>query len=568
MSLAAVASSSWGVLRRTPQTPPRLGRSESVLAALLLPLLLASTTQSADPDAEYRDSLELVYQGHVDTALARLRAAADADPADPMAAYVLALALCWKIEQRPETEELDRELQAKAANAVARADATLERTPDDVRALFARGAAWGALSRYHLFRLHRSDAARSAVRMREDLTRVRQLDPLHHDALFGLGLYDYYADVLPRAAKLIRFLARIPGGDRHRGLASIEDAGARSTFHRTEARVQLYEIYAFYEEQPGRAMDQLDELRRLYPTHPLWALKAVEHLRARLGAYADAVAAGREILARAAGGEPNYRGPWVPALARLEMGHALVSDLRPAEARPVLLAVVKDGVPGSAAVAARARYLLGRSLEMEGDREGALAHYRLAAGGADKEWRTRANAAVSTPIPPARVRALAALGEARRRREAKREPWRRESDPENQRGRIHSGGANDAILLAREALRHWPQSMEAALTLVEERLVAGDAKGALAAWPRPDPRQQAETPWLRPWEGLLVGERLDLEGRREEAVQQYKKVLQDPFRRADLQERAEAGIKRLFHPSAGHGRFRSPRVISTALSTT
>jgi thioredoxin-like negative regulator of GroEL len=155
---------------------------------------------------------------------------------------------------------------------------------------------------------------------------------------------------------------------------------------------------------------------------------------------------------------------------------------------------------------------------------------------------------VSTPIAPARVRALAALGEARRRREAKRFPWRREGDAENQRGRIHSGGANDVIPLAREALRDWPQSMEAALTLVEERLAAGDASGALAAWPRPDPRQQEETPWLRPWEWLLVGERLDLEGRREEAVQQYKKVLQDPFRRADLEERAEAGIKRLFVP--------------------
>ena len=491
-----------------------------------------------DSDVELRASLELVYQGHLDDALARLRAQADGRPEDPMAAYVLALALCWKVEQRPETDDHDRELQDRAADAVARADAVLERDPDHVSALFARGAAHGALSRYHLFRLHRSDAARSAVRMREDLTRVRALDPEHHDALFGLGLYDYYADVLPRAAKLIRFLARIPGGDRRRGLASIEDAGGRSTFHRTEARVQLFEIYAFYEERPGRAMDQLDQLRRLYPTHPLWALKAVEHLRARLGAYGDAVAAGSEILARADRGEPNYRGTWVPALARLEMGHALLSDLRPAEARPVLLAVVKDGIPGTSAAATRARYLLGQSLEMEGDREGALAQYRIAADGADREWRQRARAAVSTPIPPARLRALAALGAARRRREAKR--------------------GEDAIPSAREALRHWPQSMEAALTLVDGRLATGDAAGARAAWPRADPRQQAETPWLRPWEWLLEAERHDLEGRREEAVQQYKKVLQEPYRRADLEQRAEAGIRGAFRPPARLGRFRAP----------
>jgi tetratricopeptide (TPR) repeat protein len=482
------------------------------------------------PDAEYRDALERVYQGHVEDALTRLRRAAKSDPRDPMAAYVLALALCWKVEQRPEIEDLDRELQGVAADAVARADAILARDPQDVRALFARGAAWGALSRYHLFRLHRSDAARSAVRMREDLVRVRALEPEHPDALFGLGLYDYYADVLPRAAKIIRFLARIPGGDRRRGLTSIEDASVRSTLHATEARVQLFEIHAFYEDRPGRAMDHLDALRTQYPTHPLWALKSVEHLRGRLGAYGDAVAAGGGILARAARGEPNYRGPWVPALARLEMGHALVSDLRPAEARPHLLAVAKEGIPGNGAVAARARYLLGRSLEMEGDREGALAHYRIAASGADTEWRERARDAVAEAMPAARVRALTALGDARRRREAKR--------------------GEEAVPPAREALRHWPESMEAALTLVEERLRAGDAAGARAAWPRPDARQQAETPWLRPWEWLLEAERHDLEGRREEAVQQYKKVLQDPFRRGDLAERAEAGIKAQFRPLA------------------
>jgi tetratricopeptide (TPR) repeat protein len=514
------------------------------LVALLLPLVVTAPA-ATDPDAELRSSLELVYRGHVDDALTRLRAAADARPEDPMAAYVLALALCWKVEQQPETELLDREVKVRAANAVARADAALERDPADVRALFARGAAWGALSRYHLFRLHRSDAARAAVRMRQDLTSVRVLDPGHEDARFGLGLYDYYADVLPRAAKVIRFLARVPGGDRRRGLATIEDAASGSTLHRTEARVQLFEIYAFYEEQPGRAMDQLDELRRLYPTHPLWALRAAEHLRARLGAYGDAVAAGREILARAARGETNYRGPWVPALTRLEMGHALLSDLRPAEARPVLLAVARDGIPGYAAAAARARYLLGRSLETEGDREGALAHYRIAAGGADTEWRKRASAAVSTPIAPARVRALLALGEARRRRAARPDPGRRERDAENQ---VHSSGANDALPLAREALRLWPQSMEAALAVVEDRLAAGDVAGARDAWPRSDAGQQAETPWLRPWEWLLEAERLDLEGRREDAVRQYKKVLQGGFCRPDLEQRAEAGIEGPFRP--------------------
>ena len=518
------------------------------LTSALLSAALLAAPAGTDANATHRAALELVYQGHLETALTRLRAASRAAPRDPMAAYVLALALCWKVEQQPESEALDRELLDAANAAVARANVVLDGDADNVAALFARGASYGALSRYHLFRLHRADAARAAVRMREDLMRVRSLDPSHDDALLGLGLYDYYADVLPKAAKVIRFLARIPGGDRARGLASIEEAAQGTTLHHTEARVQLYEIHAFYEERPGRAMDQLDVLRRRYPTHPLWALRSVEHLRARLGAYDDAVGLGREILARAGRGETNFKGPWVPALARLEIGHALLSDLRPADARTHLLPVAREGIPGYAAAAARARYLLGRSLELEGDRIGALAHYRLAAEGAQGEWRNAARSAMAKPMADSRARALVALGTARRHREA--------------------GRRGDAVRAAREALGEWPESIEAALVVVEDRLREGDAPGASAAWPRMDAAQVTETPWLRHWEWLLDAERHDLQGRREEALRQYKKVLQGGSRRRDLTTRAEAGIKASPRHKPVLGPAGRLHRISTPLSTT
>src|SRR6185436_7077183 len=102
----------------------------------------------------------------------------------------------------------------------------------------------------HMFRGHRGDAAREAVRMREDLLAVREGDPGNREALFGLGLYDYYSDVLPRVAKVLRFLARMPGGDRDRGLRYIEEASEGAVLHEVEVRAQLYEIYAFYEDRP------------------------------------------------------------------------------------------------------------------------------------------------------------------------------------------------------------------------------------------------------------------------------------------------------------------------------
>ncbi|HEV7502860.1 MAG TPA: hypothetical protein VGQ33_22735, partial [Vicinamibacteria bacterium] len=231
-----------------------------IAAALLLAAAVA-----APQDKDYRAALDLLYDGRAPEAQARLTALEQAHPEDPVPAYVQALALAWIVEQRPETTDRDRDLEQATDRAWAKADAHVRADPTDARALFARGAASGLRSRRHLFRLQRAEAARAAAQMREDLLAARALDPDDADVLFGLGLYDYYVDVLPRFARVLRFLSRLPGGDRARGLQAIETASRTSTLHAVEARVQLYEIHAFYEDAPDDAADDMEQIWRRYP---------------------------------------------------------------------------------------------------------------------------------------------------------------------------------------------------------------------------------------------------------------------------------------------------------------
>ncbi len=177
--------------------------------------------------------------------------------------------------------------------------------------------------------------------MRDDLLAARAQDADDADVQFGLGLYDYYVDVLPRLQRLLRFLSRLPGGDRARGLEAIEDAARASTLHGVEARVQLYEIHAFYEEDPDAAAADMEELVHRYPGWPLWGLKLAEHLRDRLGAYAESEAEARRML-RAGGGTAAEPGAAALALARLSLGESLLLDLRPEEARRVLLPLQEE----------------------------------------------------------------------------------------------------------------------------------------------------------------------------------------------------------------------------------
>jgi len=493
-------------------------------------LLAAGLSVAAPGDEAYHAALELVYNGAFDAAGERLSALSASAPGDPVGPYLQALALCWKLEQRPGSTALDEAFLQKTDRALALAEVRLKKDKDDARARLARGAAFGVRSRYHIFRQHRSDAAKDAIRMREDLLKARAQGVTDGDVRFGLGLYDYYTDVLPKVVKVLRFLAGMPGGDRERGLALLEEAQAGTLFHDTEARVQLYEIYAFYEEKPDRALLEIRALWARYPGWPRWGLSLAEHLRDRLGLYEESAAVARAVLEIAEEGKhPNYQ-PVVAAMARASLGESLLLDGRFHEARAALLPA-QEGSPEALEVAPRVHFLLGRSLELEGDREAALSHYRAAAEGPDRELRRRAQAALASPLPAGELRAAQALATARRQRGA--------------------GQEEDAVVACRRAHAAWPRSTEAALCVAESDLKRGRADAAREILEGLGPDKGVRPPWARPWAALLYGQLFDLEGRREEAVQEYKKVLQEPYGREALRARAAEGLRRPFTPESG-----------------
>jgi len=495
-----------------------------VLAALLAAAPAVPDALGRPQDKAYRQALDLLYDGRPEQALLDLAEARKGAPGDPVGPYLEALVTVWRLEQRPPSTNADRELFRRVDEATRLANQALAKDPQDLRALLARGASQGVLSRHHLSRLQRTDAARTAVRMREDLTKVHEADPACVDALFGLGLYDYYADVLPRLAKVLRFLARMPGGDRERGLRLIVSAGEGSLFHDDEVQAQLYEIYAFYEKDPDRALAEVRGMRRRHPGWPLWALKLAEHLRDRMGLYAESAAVAREAVEAGQRGQASYQGA-EGTLARISFGESLLLDLRFAEARRELL-LVKEGPPELAGALLRARLLLGRALEREGDREGAVAHYRRAATAADRDVRRQAEAALRTPLAAAELEGVALVAQARRQREA--------------------GRRREAAELYRRATRVWPASLEARLLAAEDDLLHGDPDDAQDAVDDVEDEDDPQPPWLRPWSHLLRGHLLDLDGQRQRAVDQYKKVLESPYGQTELRERAEDGRRRPF----------------------
>jgi hypothetical protein len=452
-----------------------------MLGALALAAALAAPAPAEDG---LRGALDLLYDGSTDASLTRLEALAAARPNDPLPAYFAALAFAWKLEQRPASTSLDAELLERADRAISRADARLAKDAADARALFARGAAHGVKSRLHLFRRHAREAAHEAVRMRADLLAARRLDPTDDDALFGLGLYDYYADVLPRLFKLLRFLLGIPAGDRVRGLAAIELARKASRYHQAEAAAQLYEIQAWYEHDQDAALAQIRGLRERHPDSPLWGLKLAEELRDRLGLYAESVAVAHELLEASHAGRRNY-APVVGRMAYLAEGEALLLDLRPGDARPALAAATQAD-PGAPWIAERARALLARAVDLEAD-----------------------------PL-------TACLAEGRRKREA--------------------GRLAESVLAYRRALALRPDCPEARLRVAEADLDAGRVDGALREFRALAELGSPSPPWLSPWANVLLARALRRTGHQAAARQQYNKVFERPGGIEALRAEAAAAL--------------------------
>jgi hypothetical protein len=265
----------------------------------------------------------------------------------------------------------------------------------------------------------------------------------------------------------------------------------------------------------------MEELWRRYPGWPLWGLKLAEHLRDRLGAYAESAALARRML----GGENKDLDPGAGALAlaRLSLGESLLLDLRPEEARLALLPllVAADGRP---ALAARARVLIGRGLEIEGERDGAAAHYRAVSS--DRDARKRAQSALAHPLSTAEAEGRRQLARARRAREAGRD--------------------EEAASRAREALSAWPGAREAALILADQELREGGGESTRV--PEVEEARGDEPPWLVPWSRLLRARQADARGERGLAVDLYKQVYAHDCRRADLREAAAEGLRAPFRP--------------------
>jgi tetratricopeptide (TPR) repeat protein len=242
-----------------------------LVALLTLAVLMEAAQESPLRGLTGAAQLSRVYDTIVDARFdrvpAELRKACPPAP-DEVCRVLEAVSLWWQIQLDPDDRSRDAMFQRQVDDAIAAAETWVDREPHRAEAWFYLGGAYGARVQWRVLRGERLAAARDGKRIKDALERALTLDPDMHDAWFGIGLYHYYADVAPAAARVLRWLLFLPGGDRVRGLQEMLRARDQGTLLRSEADYQLHILYLWYEEEPDRALELLEALQLRHAENP------------------------------------------------------------------------------------------------------------------------------------------------------------------------------------------------------------------------------------------------------------------------------------------------------------
>ena len=256
-------------------SPQPIGRQSRVASrqSTIVTLLFLAVATPAGATLSEAPRLAAVYDAILDAAFDRVDAQLKQTcPPAPLEACTAleAVSLWWQILINPESRALDGRFNTVAAAAIAAGERWTKREPQSAEAWFYLAGAYAPLVQWRVLRGERVAAARSGNTIRMALEHALQLDPGLDDAYFGIGVYHYYADVAPTAAKILRWLLWLPGGDRVKGLQEMLQARQRGRLLNGEADFQLHLIYLWYEKKPAQALALLEALDARHPTNPLF----------------------------------------------------------------------------------------------------------------------------------------------------------------------------------------------------------------------------------------------------------------------------------------------------------
>jgi len=372
----------------TPRFRPVTAGGPAFLFLLLITLLFppragAQWLDDSAAEALTRRGIDHIYNLQFDEATAEFNQVIAAHPDHPAGYFFLAAVEWWRILIDIENTSRDQGFIGLLDRVIELCDRRLDRDEHDVAALFFKGGALGFQGRLHG---NREDWIKAASSGRSALPIVQEtyaLAPDNEDVLFGIGLYNYYAAVIPEMYPFVKpLMLFFPSGDKATGIAQLRRAAAGAKYADTEASYFLLQILYNFEKDYPAALAIAETLHAAYPANPLFH-RYVGRTLASVGRWDLAGATFGDILRASGDGKPGF-GPVVERETRYYLGIVEMQegDLDTALAHfyrcDELSRKIGSGLgPGYMTMA---NLKIGMIYDLQGKRDLALAQYRKVLG--------------------------------------------------------------------------------------------------------------------------------------------------------------------------------------------
>lgn len=227
-------------------------------------------------------------------------------PRHPIGPFMNALNTWWQILIDLQDTSHDRAFYAAMDDVIARSDRLLRQESDHFDALFFKGAALGFRGRLRSNRGQWFKAAMDGKRAMDYVLKVAEKRPENHDYIFGKGIYDYYAAVIPDRYPYVKpVMIFFPDGDRKRGLAELKRTAEKGHFIQAEAAYFLLQIYYLFEKDFQQSVKYASWLRDRYPDNAFFHTYEAR-MYARFGHWQRSHNIFADVLSRYRVGQTGY----------------------------------------------------------------------------------------------------------------------------------------------------------------------------------------------------------------------------------------------------------------------